>query len=189
MTPFDRLRKHALDLAAFLWGVAEATLFFIVPDMLLSAIGLRRGVKAAARASIIAALGASAGGVIMYLWSARDPAGAHAAVLAVPAISAAMADTAAATMAENWFAATLLGPLSSTPFKLYAILAPAAGASLPAFALASVAARLPRFLAVSIGVALIGAWLRPRIGEKPLPWLLAGAWVLFYAAFFALMPN
>jgi len=183
------MKRHGLDLAAFAWGLAEATLFFIVPDVLLSAIGLKRGVKAAARASVVAALGASVGGVVMYLWSQGDAAGARAAVLTVPAISEAMAERAAAAMAENWFAATLLGPLSSTPFKLYAILAPGAGASLPAFALAAIAARLPRFLAVSVGVALIGVWLRPVIGEKPLPWLLAGAWVLFYAAFFTLMPN
>src|SRR6185503_19920254 len=90
-------------------------------------------------------------------------------------------------MAGNWFLATLLGPLSSTPFKVYAILAPAAGASLPAFALAGVAARLPRFLIVSVGVALIGRILTPRVGPQTQTWLLVGAWMAFYAAFFTLM--
>lgn len=185
----NALRRYALDIAAFAWGVAEATLFFIVPDVLLSAIGLKRGVKAAARASVLAALGAAAGGALMYLWSAHDGAAARAAVLAVPAISEAMAANAEAAMAQNWFAATFLGPLSSTPFKLFAVLAPDAGAPLLAFALASVLARLPRFLLVGCGVALIGRALRGRLSERQLMWLLAGAWFVFYAAFFALMPN
>jgi hypothetical protein len=183
------VKKHALDIAAFAWGLAEATLFFIVPDVILSYIGLRRGVKAAARASIIAAIGAAIGGVIAYLWAVQDFGSAHETVLAVPAISEAMAARADAAMAANWFLAILLGPFSSTPYKLYAILAPHAGAPLALFALASIAARLPRFLIVSTGVALIGRGLTRWLNERQLLWVLAGAWLIFYAAFFALMPN
>jgi len=183
------LRKHALDIAAFVWGVAEATLFFFVPDVLLSYVGLKRGVKHAARASVFAAVGAAVGGAVMYLWSARDPIAANNAVLAVPAISEAMAERAAEDMMMNWFDATLFGPLTSTPFKLYAVIAPHAGVPLWAFALASIAARLPRFLIVSIGVALIGRALRRWLSERQLLWLLIGAWLLFYAGFFAVMPN
>jgi hypothetical protein len=179
----------ALNLAAFAWGLAEANLFFIVPDVLLSYIGLKRGVRAGAIASLFAALGAGLGGALMFAWSAQAPDAARAAVLAVPAISAAMAEHAADAMARNWFLATLAGPLSSTPFKLYAILAPAAGASLPAFALAGVAARLPRFLIVAAGTALIGQGLARWFSERQRLWLLIRAWLLFYAAFFALMPN
>lgn len=183
------LKRNALDVAAFIWGVAEATLFFFVPDVLLSYIGLKRGVKAAARASIIAAIGASVGGIIMFLWATQNFGAAREAVLAVPSISDTMAARAQAAMEENWFVATLLGPLSSTPFKLYAILAPAAGAPLPAFALASVAARLPRFLIVSIGASLISRGLSRWLSEKQRLWVLIGAWLLFYAVFFTLMPN
>jgi hypothetical protein len=183
------MNKHALNIGAFVWGVAEATLFFIIPDVLLSYIGLKRGPRAAGIASLYAATGAALGGVIMFLWSAHDPDAARHAVLAVPAISEAMATNAAAAMEQNWFAAALFGPLSTTPYKLYAILAPHAGASLPAFALASIAARLPRFLIVSIGVALIGRALSRWLSERQLSWVLIGAWLLFYAVFFALMPN
>jgi membrane protein YqaA with SNARE-associated domain len=183
------LKRNALDVAAFIWGVAEATLFFFVPDILLSYIGLKRGVKPAARASVIAAIGAAVGGVVMYLWAAQDYATAREAVLAVPAISEAMTARAEAAMADNWFVATLLGPLSSTPFKVYAVLAPHAGAPLPPFALAAIAARLPRFLIIGCGVALIGRALSRWLSERQLLWVLIGAWLLFYAVFFALMPN
>ena len=185
----ELLRKHALDVAAFVWGVAEATLFFLVPDVLLSYIGLKRGAKAAARASLIAAIGASVGGVIMYIWAVQNFAAAREAVLDIPAISEAMAVRAEQAMTEAWFVATLFGPLTNTPFKLFAILAPAAGAPLPLFALAAIAARLPRFLIVSIGVSRIGRALSRWLSERQLLWLLIGAWLLFYAVFFTLMPN
>ena len=184
------IRRHALDLAAFGWGVAEATLFFIVPDVLLSYVGLRRGVTAAARASLAAAIGAAIGGALMFLWSVRDPGGAYAAVLAVPAISEAMADAAHAGIeAHGWFAATVMGPLSSTPYKVYAVFAPHAGAALPLFFLASILARLPRFLVVGAGVAFIARGLEPRLGRRAVLWLLAAAWLAFYAIFFAVVPS
>jgi membrane protein YqaA with SNARE-associated domain len=184
------LRRHALDIAAFLWGLAEATLFFFVPDVILSYIGVKHGVKATVRASLIAAIGAAIGGAFMYLWAAADYAAARDVVLAVPAISAEMAARARDAMtSQGWFVASLLGPLSSTPYKVFAIFAPQAGAPLPLFMLASVIARLPRFLAVGSGVALIGRWLEPRIGAKRVIWVLAGAWIVFYAVFFALVPS
>jgi membrane protein YqaA with SNARE-associated domain len=183
------MKKPALNIAAFIWGVAEATLFFIIPDVILSYIGLTRGAKAAARTSVIAALGAATGGAIMFAWSAADPEAARQAVLAVPAISEAMAARAAVLMADNWFLATVFGPISNTPFKVFAILAPQAGVPLGAFAPAAIVARLPRFLIVSVGTALIGRFLSRWLSERQLLWVLIGAWLLFYAVFFARMPN
>ena len=179
------LKGRAWCAAALAWGFAEATLFFVVPDLLLSAVGLKRGARAGALASLWAALGAGLGGATMYAWSARDPEHARSAVLAVPAISEAMDGAARGAIdAHGWFLATLAGPLSTTPFKLYAILAPHAGAPFVVFAAASVIARLPRFLLAGFAGALLRRWF----GDRALPWL-AGAWVLFYAVFFALTPN
>jgi len=179
-----------LSISAFLWGVAEATLFFVVPDVILSYIGLKRGVRASALASLYAAVGASIGGAAMFAWSVKDPAAAYDAVLNVPAISAAMGDAAYEAMTtQGWFVATLLGPLSSTPYKLYAVIAPHAGAPFFMFALASIVARLPRFLLVGAGVAWLGRVLAGSLSPRQLIWVLVGAWLLFYAVFFTLMPN
>jgi membrane protein YqaA with SNARE-associated domain len=175
---------------AFVWGVAEATLFFIVPDVLLSYMGLRFGRHTAITASVVAALGAALGGAFMYLWSLSDPPGAYAAVLATPAVSAQMADAAWAAMArDGWFAATFLGPLTSTPFKVYAVLAPHADAPLVRFMVAAVIARLPRFLLMSVGSAYLARWLEPRFGMRRLSLMLGLAWLAFYVVFFAVMPN
>ena len=184
------MRPTWFDLAAFAWGFAEATLFFIVPDVLLSYIGLRRGAKAAATASLYAAVGAGLGGALMFAWSSASAEAARAAVLSVPAINEAMAtDAAASVETHGWFVATLIGPLATTPYKLYAVLAPHAGAPFLQFAAASILARLPRFLIVSVGVAFIGRALAPRFGARGVLWLLAGAWLLFYAAYFWLHPS
>lgn len=183
------MKRHAWNIAAFVWGFAEGTLFFIVPDVLLSWIGLKQVARPAAIACVFAALGAAVGGVVMYLWSASAPQAAQDAVLAVPAISNAMAESAFAHMRENWFTATLAGPLSRTPYKVYAIYAPHVGAPLWAFAIASIFARLPRFLVVSLGTALIRRWLEPRVGLARLTWVYAIVWIVFYAAFFALTPG
>lgn len=184
------LKARALHLGAFVWGVAEASVFFIVPDVLLSYIGVKRGPRAAGVASVWAACGAALGGAGMYLWALSDADAARAFVLAVPAISVAMAEAAANAMAEQgWFAATLAGPLSRTPYKVYAILAPETGAPLWAFAAASILARLPRFLLVGVGAALLARFLQPRLGARAILAIFVTAWLLFYAAFFALTPG
>jgi membrane protein YqaA with SNARE-associated domain len=51
--------------AAALWGFAEATLFFIVPDVLLSIIAVRRGRRPAWIAMAWTIAGAIAGGALM----------------------------------------------------------------------------------------------------------------------------
>lgn len=184
------LRRHAWLIAAFVWGVAEATLFFIVPDVLVSFAAVRKGARAGLYASSAAALGASVGGAVMALWSLADPATAYAWVLKVPAISTAMGEAAWQAVArDGWFMATLMGPLSSTPFKLYAVIAPHAGASVAAFALAGFFARLPRFVLAAMGAALAKHWLEPRLGAGRLSWAMAGFWLLFYVIFFIRMPN
>lgn len=184
------MKRHAWNLAAFAWGFAEGTLFFIVPDVLLSFVGLKRGAQAAAAASIFAAVGAACGGALIYLWSLHNFSAAHDAVLAVPAISDTMASRAFVAMDEQgWLWATFTGPLSSTPYKVYALWAPQIGAPLMTFVAASVLARLPRFVIAGVGAAFVGRWLAPRVGATRLAWALALAWVFFYAAFFMLMPG
>ncbi|MCJ7434427.1 MAG: hypothetical protein MUO77_13145 [Anaerolineales bacterium] len=53
------------NLIAFVWGLAEATLFFIIPDVGLSVIALK-GVDVGLVACIYALAGALVGGTIMY---------------------------------------------------------------------------------------------------------------------------
>ena len=186
-----RLRHQdtAFQAGAFLWGAAEAFLFFIVPDVLIGFAALRRGVRAGLIAAVLAALGASVGGAAMYLWSTRAPEQALAAVEAVPAVSPAMIQTAADEMADGWFVASLKGPLTNTPYKVYAALAPTQGAGLPAFAAAGLPVRLPRFLGVAVVMAIIGAALKGRVSDRIVIAVFTAGWVLFYGWFWLAHPG
>lgn len=180
----------ALNAGAVLWGAAEAFLFFIVPDVLISYVALRRGLRAGVVAGLFAALGAVVGGAAMYAWSERAPEPALAAVSAVPAVSDAMVEEARVGMGEDgWFVASLKGPLTNTPYKVYAALAPDHGASLPAFAAAALPVRLPRFLAVAAVFALIGAAVRGRVSGKATRGAFTAGWVLFYGWFWLSHPG
>jgi hypothetical protein len=172
-----------------LWGAAEGFLFFIVPDVIISAVALRRGLRAGVLAALLAATGAAVGGAGMYLWSQARPDQARAAVAAVPAVSDAMIAQADADMTRGWLPAALKGPLTSTPYKVYAALAPAQGVSLPAWTAAAWPVRLPRFLFVAVCFAILGRVLRGRIPPRAQLVGFSLGWVLFYGWFWLSHPG
>jgi membrane protein YqaA with SNARE-associated domain len=73
------------------WGFAEATLFFIVPDVLLTLVALF-SFRRSARVLVCILLGALTGGAIMFYLGAKDPAQARLVFLRVPFVSQAMFD-------------------------------------------------------------------------------------------------
>lgn len=178
------MARLGLKAAAFGWGLAEATLFFLVPDVLLSAAGLtdlRRGLVCC----LYALAGALAGGMAMYLWGAGDPAAAAAVVARVPAISADMLAQVQAQLAHAGLYAILFGPTQGIPYKTYAIQAAAAGIGPIAFLLISIPARLIRFAAVT---GVIHALARVLPGTtRHHAWLLGTGWVGFYLWYFWIM--
>ena len=176
-----------LRLAAALWGFAEATLFFIVPDVLLSFAVVARGWRPAVAASVWALAGALLGGVIMYLWGAADPAGALVVIELVPAISPAMVAQVQQDLAGQGFIALFRAGVTGVPYKIFAASAPQAGIGLAPFVLGSAAARLGRFLLAVIGTALVDAVLARRLARRGRLALLACFWVLFYALYWSLV--
>lgn len=183
-------RRPPLDiLAAGLWGFAEATLFFVVPDVLLGWIALRQGIRRALLACLAAALGATVGGAALHAWSSRAPGAVERAVEMVPAVPAGAVDRAEADLRRpDWIAVATRGAVSNRPFKLFAAAAPRAGIGLPTFAAATPLIRLPRFLALALAFALLGLVLRERLSRPTLLMLYAGGWTVFYALFWLLSP-
>jgi membrane protein YqaA with SNARE-associated domain len=166
-----------------LWGFAEATLFFIVPDVFLTFLAIR-GVRVGLLGCAAAVVGALIGGVIMYRWGARDQDGAQAVLKRLPAINAGEVSRVREHVERSGFGALFLGPMTGTPYKIYAVEAGGRGLSLPAFLLVSVPARGTRFVAVT----LVAIWL----AHGPLDAWTAGSqyalaaafWLVFYAFFF-----
>ena len=171
---------------AGLWGFAEATLFFLVPDVQLTAVALR-DLRGALRACLWAAAGAVTGGAVMWSWGAWAPAAAFAALEAVPAVSPEMLARVRGELLAGGWLAVVLGPSSGTPYKLYAATAGALGMSLPGLLAVTVPARLLRFVALTLVAA--GVARGPLAGWPPRRRLAlhAACWAVFYAAYFAWM--
>ena len=181
----DRGPERSTAVVAAAWGFAEATLFFFVPDVLLSWVALsdwRRSLRACGWALA----GALAGGVVMYAWGARDLAAAERALAWVPAISERAIGEVRSEIESRGEWAVFLGPLSGTPYKIYAVEGAPAGLPLGRFLAISVPARLLRFVLVSLLVAGLArgplrAWpaSRQRLAH-------GAAWAAFYTLYLAL---
>jgi membrane protein YqaA with SNARE-associated domain len=182
-----KAREHSLwSLAAFVWGFAEAMLFFVIPDVLLTMAALRLGLRPALGLCVVAALGAMVGGLVMWHWGASDVADARHALLGVPALGPDLLARVQGQTRQGWALHLALGPLSGTPYKIYAVEAGAAGVNPFVFAAVSFLARLPRFLLTTS----LTAWVRSLLRRATVPLspylLLALAWVVNYAIYFYL---
>lgn len=177
-------------LAAGVWGFAEATLFFIVPDVLLTWIaGFRPGRAGPALGACLA--GALLGGALMFSLAARDPHGTRQLVERVPAISAQLLDRTGAALDDGYAAQMLRGGLSGVPYKVMAIEASIRDGSLFRFLAWSLPARLPRWIALMVIARGVAAFVRRR-AARPERWLNVlwlAVWCAVYAVYFSVMDG
>lgn len=173
---------------AFFWGLAEATFFFIVPDVYLSRLVLASR-RRCLRAMLWALLGALLGGLLMYRWGALWPEAATRCLDQVPAISPQMLARAGRQLQHRGASALFLGALMGYPYKIYAMQAGHLGLALPLFILASLAARLARFFLVCALVDFLGRALLGCLSQRTRQAAHLIGWTLFYLFYFARMPN
>lgn len=173
-----------------LWALAEATVFFIVVDVPIMALGIRAGVRKALLGAVLAAVVAAFGGAALWLWANTQPEAAKALVLAVPAIDTALVAKVFAQWDEGGALAMTIGSFSGEPYKIYALAAGTSGAgwgALTLFVLASILARLPRFLLVAVVAGWAGPRLTARFGVRTVWTGFALAWAAFYAWYWTAM--
>lgn len=171
---------------AFGWGVAEAVLFFIVPDVLLTYIATRYGLRRGIQATWWALGGAVIGGLIAFGWGATYPAAVNTGMEALPAVDIAMVETVAEQVATEGPAALVTAPLHGRPYKLYAAASGQLDQSALQLALWTIPGRLWRFLGL---VTLFGAlhagsqrWRR-QIPARAVVAFWAIFWATVYARF------
>lgn len=174
-------------LAAF-WGFAEATVFFIVPDALLSWVALR-SLKRALIACLWVTGGALLGGCILWFVGAADPEPARALFALIPAIDNAMITNVGSQIESVGLKALFLGPLSGTPYKIYAVEAANLGYGLGIFLLISLPARLIRFLLVSLIAGGISNLLQRRVNLRQLQAMHIVFWIGLYVWYFSVMQG
>lgn len=172
--------------AAALWGAAEASFFFLVPDILLTAAAVRHGLKAGLLLSVCAAVVAALSGAALWEWARHDPVLARAAMLRVPAVGPDLLARVHGEFDGGWPLHLALGAISGVPYKLYAVEAGARGVPLWLFVPVSFAARLMRFVLTVTAAAAARAGLA-RLGRpyRAMP-VWAFAWTLVYAVYFTI---
>ena len=175
-------RSRAALVACALWGFAEATRFYVVPDVLVGWIALH-GARRGAAASLWATAGAMLGGLAVH----ADSRAQRARLVEIPGISEAMLEDTSAKLARDGWWAVLRGPLDGIPYKVYAAEAGVRG--LPAGELVAwtVPARLWRFLALALGAGFTGVAFRGSLRRREGVWLAGylGFWAVTYARYFA----
>jgi hypothetical protein len=183
-TPDTTFRPWVLWVG-LLWGLAEATLFFIVPDVLLTLVALF-SFRRSARVLAYILLGALAGGTIMFYLGAKNPAESKAIVLHVPFVSAAMFDKTAQSFQRDGIWALTKGPGNGIPYKVYCVQA-SRHSGLLLFLVVSLLARLERFALFWLIAGAIGFSFRKNIRRQPritvavhaCIWILGYAWYWF----------
>ncbi|WP_052807312.1 hypothetical protein [Risungbinella massiliensis] len=180
-----------LMLAAFVWGLAEATIFFIIPDVILTYIALQN-IKKALLACLFALIGALIGGTSLYFWSLSDPATVITVLNIIPAINSEMIQEVERSLRQDGLLAMVLGPTQGIPYKIYASYAsyaPTVGIGYLTFLLASIPARLMRFLAVTVTAWLVSKYVFGKCTLRQKQWILSWVWVLVYVTYFGVNPS
>lgn len=182
-----RLRRPTLtETAGSLWGLAEATMFFVVPDVLLSAVALT-SIRRALLLSVWVLAGALVGGTLMWLLGHTNLVKGTELLVLLPAIDTAMIADVRHQLESSGLPALFTGPVTGTPYKIYALQSGGLGISLVQFLLVSMPARMLRFVVVIMAVRgaskLLERWLNLRWRQL----VLSLSWLAFYAWYFYAM--
>jgi hypothetical protein len=168
--------------AAWLWGFAEGTLFFVVPDVLFT-LTLLLSVKRGLWQFGLAVAGALLAGAVMFAWADASRAHARAVVAAVPFVGEKMIAPAEARWDKDGTSGLFRNPLGGVPYKVYAILAPAR-VSLIEFLAISVPLRVERMLLSLIVFVPLAFWVQRDTNRKRIGFVFHHAfWVLVYAVY------
>jgi membrane protein YqaA with SNARE-associated domain len=181
----DFVRSRAALVLAFAWGLAEATFFFIVPDVLLTLIACRK-LRPALKASVATLIGALLGGALMYALGKSDANFARILLDHVPAIEPSLIRRVADQINESGLLAVMLGPLKGIPYKIYAVECGARRGGFVAFVLISIPARYVRFFLAAAVARLIAKVIQPLTHGRAAIELaiLVLVWVAFYGFYF-----
>jgi membrane protein YqaA with SNARE-associated domain len=169
-----------------LWGLAESTIFFLVPDIILTASALYSPRRSFGQL-VAVLIGALLGGALLYTAADKYPDEAKTLILNVPFIKARLVDKAELQLQQHGLLAMFIGSFTGVPYKTYAVNAPH-HAPFELFMAASLPSRLGRFLA-SWGIAsLLGMAFRRQIEAAPAValGLLIICWIGFYTYYWSM---
>lgn len=187
----DATRRYWRWIAA-VWGFAEATFFFIVPDVFTSRVALTHPPRVALLACVWAVGGALIGGHLLFVFAKTNPAEAAqllAALDVIPGISPAMIAATGEDIRLHGSGAFFTSAFGGVPYKLCALQASSHGVGYTAFLIASAGSRLLRFAVVTGFALLCRHWLLARFSRTVHLCVHAATWSAFYGGYFYVMSR
>ena len=175
-----------MNLLAIAWGLIEASVFFIVPDILLTYLAIKNP-RRATKACLWALVGALVGGTAMFYWGNYDLKGAERFLTEIPAIDKQLLQKVEEQIENDGVKATFYGPTAGRPYKIYAVYAGAKDISFPSFLLVSIPARLLRFILLTWITWWVASKLLTKLQTRQKAFVLTAVWIAFYSWYFATM--
>lgn len=172
----------AAYIIALLWAFAEATLFFIVPDVWISIVALKDKRKGLV-ACLFAVTGALIGGTIMFYWGQADIRTVNNILDVIPAIRITDIQKVQSELRSLGVVAVLFGPLFGIPYKIYAANAHSVISIIP-FLLISIPARIVRFVLVALITPYATDRLLRNASSTRKSQIISIFWIIFYALYF-----
>jgi membrane protein YqaA with SNARE-associated domain len=175
-----------------LWAFAEAIVFFIAADVAVMALAVKSGTRKALTGAGVAALFAALGGMGLYSWASIAPNDVLELMVMLPGIDQALVEEVQIDWQVNGALGMFVASFSGVPYKLYAYAAGTvsdlqSSTMLIGFAIASILARLPRFIVVAVIAGEIGPRLIERFGKRRV-WIgFVLGWGAFYAFYWSMM--
>lgn len=172
--------------ASFAWGLAEGTLFFVVPDVVVGAVAIVAPRKAL-WAAIAAVGGAAVAGIVWWVAASTSSDAAVRIVDAVPAVHTDMFEEVAARISTSGGAALLGAPFSGIAYKVWAIELALRGWAPAPLLLWTVAGRALRLVPVAL-LAAAGGWAGRRwlrLTSRTLLVVWGAGWTALYAVYWS----
>ncbi len=173
-------------LIPFAWGFAEATFFFIVPDVWLSGVAALDKTKDLIKAITSAVLGALLGGLCMYVAGRYYVLPTFAFWHVVPGIDVGQLNAACSDLSEKGLWAMTWGVFKGIPYKFYAAEWGLNHGGLLPFIAVSIIARTARFTVVSLIAkaffTLVGK--TSKLSDEGKIAVLAEIWLIIYVLYF-----
>ena len=168
-------RAWLADVLAFLWGLAEATVFFLPVEMLITYLALGNPLRAL-RAAVAALMGAVIGAGLLYYWGGHDVFSAMTLIAALPGLSPEVMDAAESALQQHGLAAIPAGVLSTATGKAHAVFAQGLGIGLVPFLAVFAAIRALRLLLSGCLAFCLGAMAQCFLSRRIVLALWTAAW-------------
>lgn len=180
-----------LYLSSFLWGILEATFFFVAPDIALSFYAIKKNFAYAVAHAVFAAFGAMFGVFLLYSLASGNPLQIRYLLDLIPAISPELINFATTKMEHsNWINTALISSFSPIPLKLFVY--GAAINNIPIYQLIAASSLMcfPRYFAIILISRAAKNYIYTKTKKpKVLYTIWALFWILFYGIYWLIMPN